>query len=66
MIIEDKCLGLVRSLGLAESHSVNWRLGGRSRLKAHARDTAAKSLNAIHLLPRKRRSLEELFIIFGN
>ena len=42
MIIEDQCLGLVRSLGLAESHSVNLRLGGRFRLKAHARDICSQ------------------------
>ena len=42
MIIEDQCLGLVRSLGLAESHSANLRLGGRFRLKAHARDICSQ------------------------
>ena len=34
---EDQCLGLVRSLGLAESHSVNLMRDGRFRLKTHAR-----------------------------
>ena len=38
MNIEDRCLGLVRSLGLAESHSINLMRGGQFRLKAHARD----------------------------
>ena len=40
VIIEDQCLGLVRFLGLAESHSVNLRLGGRFRLKPHAANTS--------------------------
>ena len=38
MNIEDHCLGLVRSLGLAEAHSANLMRGGRFRLKARARD----------------------------
>ena len=42
MIIEDQCLGLVRSLGLAELHSANLRPGGRFRLKAHARDICSQ------------------------
>ena len=42
MIIEDQCLGLVRSLGLAEWHSVNLRLGGRfrRRISSEARISA--------------------------
>ena len=44
MIIEDQCLGLVRSLGLVESNSANLRLGGRFRLKAHARDICSQAV----------------------
>ena len=39
---EDRYLGLVRSLGLAESHSVNLGLGCRFHLKAHARDICSQ------------------------
>ena len=38
---DDLCLGLVRSLGLAESHSANLRRGGRPRLIARSHDTGS-------------------------
>ena len=37
----DQCLGYLRSLGLAESHSANSMRGGRFRRIAHARDVGS-------------------------
>ena len=42
MNLEDGCLGLVRSLGLAELHSAYLMRGGRFRLKVHARDIGSQ------------------------
>ena len=39
---DDQCLGLVRSLGLAESHSANLSRGGRPRLISHSRDIGSQ------------------------
>ena len=39
---DDQCLGPVRFLGLAESHSVNFNRGGRPCLIAHPRDICGR------------------------
>ena len=37
-VTDSQCLGLVRLLGVAASHSVNLTRGGRPRLIAHSHD----------------------------
>ena len=58
---DDQFLGLVRSLGLAESHSVNLNQGSQPRLIAHSYNTGG---NVIERRPPEHIEAVKIFLIF--
>ena len=59
----DQCLGLVRSLGLAESHSANLRRDGRPRYVAHSSDIYSR---VVEWCPSEYIEAPKIYFIFST